>query len=749
MIQEVKLENITKQIGTTTILENICLTMKCGQIYGITGENGSGKTMLMRVIAGLVNPSSGQLMFDGKNRVDADPNIGIMIENASLYLELSGRENLRLLASIRKRATNEEIDQAIRRVGLEPEDKRTFRKYSLGMKQRLMLAQAIMEQPEVLLLDEPTNALDESGIKLVHKILLEEIDILKIEKKITLRVKKQMNKVQKEYYLREQLKAIQKELGDDEDINSEADEYREKLNKIKAPKETKEKIAKEINKLSTISPMSPDVSVSRTYLDTVFSLPWNKETRDKIDLEKAKEILDDEHYGLEKVKERILEYLAIRKLSKSLKSPIICLVGPPGVGKTSIAKSIADSLGRKFVRISLGGVRDEAEIRGHRRTYVGAIPGRIINGLKEAQTKNPVFLLDEIDKMSSDYKGDPASAMLEVLDPGQNKDFVDHYVEVPFDLSKILFVTTANSLSTIPRPLLDRMEIIEVSGYIEEEKLNIVKKYLLPKQLKEHALEADFIKMDDEVIRDIIDSYTREAGVRNLERTIGKICRKVAKKYVENPSLEGVVITKADLDEYLGKNRYRHQLAGTKPEVGIVTGLAWTAVGGETLTAEVNVLKGKGQVVLTGKLGTVMKESAQTGISYIRSIADRFDIDPDFYTKNDIHIHLPEGAVPKDGPSAGITMALAVLSALTNIPVRNNVAMTGEITLRGRVLAVGGIKEKLLAAHRAGITKVLLPKECEADLEEIPQNVKEQMEFVLVEHMDEVLEHALLRNGEQ
>ena len=601
--------------------------------------------------------------------------------------------------------------------------------------------------------DQKQSILEEFDVKkrleLIYTILLEEIEILKIEKKITLRVKKQMNKVQKEYYLREQLKAIQKELGDDEDINSEADEYREKLNKIKAPKETKEKIAKEINKFSKISPMSPDVSVSRTYLDTVFSLPWNKETRDKIDLEKAKEILDDEHYGLEKVKERILEYLAIRKLSKSLKSPIICLVGPPGVGKTSKAKSIADSLGRKFERISLGGVRDEAEIRGHRRTNVGAIPGRIINGLKEAQTKNPVFLLDEIDKMSSDYKGDPASAMLEVLDPGQNKDFVDHYVEVPFDLSKILFVTTANSLSTIPRPLLDRMEIIEVSGYIEEEKLNIVKKYLLPKQLKEHALEADFIKMDDEVIRDIIDSYTREAGVRNLERTIGKICRKVAKKYVENPSLEGVVITKADLDEYLGKNRYRHQLAGTKPEVGIVTGLAWTAVGGETLTAEVNVLKGKGQVVLTGKLGTVMKESAQTGISYIRSIADRFDIDPDFYTKNDIHIHLPEGAVPKDGPSAGITMALAVLSALTNIPVRNNVAMTGEITLRGRVLAVGGIKEKLLAAHRAGITKVLLPKECEADLEEIPQNVKEQMEFVLVEHMDEVLEHALLRNGEQ
>ena len=601
--------------------------------------------------------------------------------------------------------------------------------------------------------EQKQSVLEEFDVKqrleLIYTILLEEIEILKIEKKITLRVKKQMNKVQKDYYLREQLRAIQKELGEEDDINSEADEYREKLNKIKAPKETKEKIAKEINKFSKISPMSPDVSVSRAYLDTVFSLPWNKETRDKLDLEKAKQILDDEHYGLEKVKERILEYLAIRKLSKSLKGPIICLVGPPGVGKTSIAKSIADSLGRKFVRISLGGVRDEAEIRGHRRTYVGSMPGRIVNGLKEAQTKNPIFLLDEIDKMSSDYKGDPASAMLEVLDPEQNKDFVDHYLEIPFDLSKILFVTTANSLSTIPRPLLDRMEIIEVSGYIEEEKLNIVKKYLLPKQIKEHALKYNFIKMDDEVIRDVIDSYTREAGVRNLERKIAQICRKVAKKYVENPSLEEVVITKDDLDEYLGKNRYRHQLAGAKPEVGIVTGLAWTAVGGETLTAEVNVLKGKGQVVLTGKLGAVMKESAQTGISYIRSIADNFDIDPEFYSKNDIHIHLPEGAVPKDGPSAGITMALAVLSALTNIPVRNNVAMTGEITLRGRVLAVGGVKEKLLAAHRAGITKVLLPKDCEHDLEEIPQNVKDEMEFVLVEHMDEVLEHALLRNGEK
>lgn len=601
--------------------------------------------------------------------------------------------------------------------------------------------------------EQKQQVLEEFDVKkrleLVYTILLEEIDILKIEKKITLRVKKQMNKVQKEYYLREQLKAIQKELGEDEDINSEVEEYRAKLKKIKAPKETKEKIAKEIDKFSKVSPMSPDLSVSRTYLDNVFSLPWNNETRDKLDLEKAKQILDDEHYGLEKVKERILEYLAIRQLSKSLKGPIICLVGPPGVGKTSIAKSIANSLGRKFVRISLGGVRDEAEIRGHRRTYVGAIPGRIVNGLKEAKTKNPVFLLDEIDKMSADYKGDPSSAMLEVLDPEQNKDFVDHYIEMPFDLSKILFVTTANSLSTIPRPLLDRMEVIEVSGYIEEEKLNIAKKYLLPKQIKEHALKPDFIKMDDETIRDIINSYTREAGVRSLERTIGKICRKAAKKYVEDQSLEEIIVTKKDLDDYLGKNRYRHQLAGAKPEVGVVTGLAWTSVGGETLTVEVNALKGKGQIVLTGKLGDVMKESAQAGISYIRSIADRFNIDSEFYKTNDIHIHIPEGAVPKDGPSAGITMALAVISALTNIPVLNNVAMTGEITLRGRVLAVGGVKEKLLAAHRAGITKVLLPKECEADLEEIPQNVKEKMEFVLVEHMDQVLDHALLRNGEK
>ena len=584
-------------------------------------------------------------------------------------------------------------------------------------------------------------------LELLYTILLEEIDILKIEKKITLRVKKQMNKVQKEYYLREQLKAIQKELGEDEDTSSEAQVYREKLKKIKAPKETKEKITKEIDKFARTSTVSPDSSVSRTYLDTIFSLPWNKETRDKLDLKNAKEILDEQHYGLEKVKERILEYLAIRQLSKSLKGPIVCLVGPPGVGKTSIAKSIADALGKKFVRISLGGVRDEAEIRGHRRTYVGSIPGRIINGLKEAQSKNPVFLLDEIDKMAADYKGDPASAMLEVLDPEQNKTFVDHYLEVPFDLSKILFITTANSLSTIPGPLLDRMEIIEVSGYIEEEKLNIAQKYLLPKQIKEHGLKPEFIKIEEQAMRDIINYYTREAGVRTLERTLGKICRKVAKKYVEDSSLEGVVVTPKDIEEYLGRDKYLYDLAGTKPEIGVVTGLAWTSVGGVTLPVEVNVLKGKGQVVLTGSLGDVMKESAQAGISYIRSVAEKFNIPEDFYKTEDIHIHCPEGATPKDGPSAGITMATAVISALTKIPVRCDVAMTGEITLRGRVMVVGGVKEKVLAAHRAGIKKVLIPRECEPQLDEIPENVKEKLEVVLVDNMNQVLEHALVKDG--
>ncbi|MEI3234921.1 MAG: endopeptidase La [Intestinibacter bartlettii] len=656
------------------------------------------------------------------NDMEVEALIRNVLESFEEYINIGNRVSPEILVSLEEIENPDRfVDTIASNIYLKPEQK-----------------QQILEEFDIA-----------KRLELLYSILLEEIDILKIEKKITLRVKKQMNKVQKEYYLREQLKAIQKELGEEEDISSESQEYREKLKKIKAPKETKAKIQKEIDKFSRISPASPDISVSRNYLDTIFSLPWNKETKDKLDIKKAKEVLDKEHYGMEKVKERILEFLAVRSLSKSLKGPIICLVGPPGVGKTSIAKSIAASLNRKFVRISLGGVRDEAEIRGHRRTYVGAIPGRIINGVKESGTKNPVFLLDEIDKMASDYKGDISSAMLEVLDPEQNKNFVDHYLEIPFDLSKILFVTTANSLSTIPGPLLDRMEIIELSGYIEEEKLNIAQKYLLAKQIEENGLKEDFVKIDDETMRDIISYYTREAGVRTLERTIGKICRKIAKKYVEDPTLTEVVVKKEDLEEYLGKDKYTFDLAGVKPEIGMVTGLAWTAVGGVTLNVEVNVLKGKGQVVLTGQLGDVMKESAQTAISYIRSISDRFDIPDDFYQTKDIHIHIPEGATPKDGPSAGVTMATAVISALTKIPVRCDVAMTGEITLRGRVLPVGGIKEKLLAAHRAGIKKVLLPEECKAQLDEIPQNVKDQMEFVLVKHLDEVLEHALVKDGDK
>ena len=656
------------------------------------------------------------------NDMEVEALIRNVLESFEEYINIGNRVSPEILVSLEEIENPDRfVDTIASNIYLKPEQK-----------------QQILEEFDIA-----------KRLELLYSILLEEIDILKIEKKITLRVKKQMNKVQKEYYLREQLKAIQKELGEEEDISSESQEYREKLKKIKAPKETKAKIQKEIDKFSRISPASPDISVSRNYLDTIFSLPWNKETKDKLDIKKAKEVLDKEHYGMEKVKERILEFLAVRSLSKSLKGPIICLVGPPGVGKTSIAKSIAASLNRKFVRISLGGVRDEAEIRGHTRTYVGAIPGRIINGVKESGTKNPVFLLDEIDKMASDYKGDISSAMLEVLDPEQNKNFVDHYLEIPFDLSKILFVTTANSLSTIPGPLLDRMEIIELSGYIEEEKLNIAQKYLLVKQIEENGLKEDFVKIDDETMRDIISYYTREAGVRTLERTIGKICRKIAKKYVEDPTLTEVVVKKEDLEEYLGKDKYTFDLAGVKPEIGMVTGLAWTAVGGVTLNVEVNVLKGKGQVVLTGQLGDVMKESAQTAISYIRSISDRFDIPDDFYQTKDIHIHIPEGATPKDGPSAGVTMATAVISALTKIPVRCDVAMTGEITLRGRVLPVGGIKEKLLAAHRAGIKKVLLPEECKAQLDEIPQNVKDQMEFVLVKHLDEVLEHALVKDGDK
>ncbi|WP_129598031.1 endopeptidase La [Anaerophilus nitritogenes] len=601
----------------------------------------------------------------------------------------------------------------------------------------------IEQKQEILDAFDPKDRLE-----VLYKILLREIEVLEIEKDINSRVKKQINKVQKEYYLKEQLKAIQEELGEEGGLYEEVDEYKEKIKKAKLPSDVEKKVNKELDRLFKLSPNSAEGGVIRTYVDWILDLPWAKQTKDTINIKKAKNILDEDHYGLKDVKERILEYLAIRQLAKEMKGPILCLVGPPGVGKTSIAKSIARSLNRKFVRMSLGGVRDEAEIRGHRRTYVGAIPGRIMSAMKEAESKNPVFLFDEIDKLSSDFRGDPASALLEVLDPEQNKEFTDHYLEVHFDLSKVMFITTANSLGTIPRPLLDRMEVIEVSGYTEEEKLKISQRYLLPKQKKEHGLKENDLQISEQTIRDVINYYTRESGVRNLERKIATLCRKTAKRVVEE-KVKIVRINTKTLVNYLGSKKYRYEKIKENHEIGIATGLAWTRVGGETLSIEVTTMKGNGKLVLTGQLGDVMKESAQAGISYIRSKIDDLHIPEDFYQKLDMHLHIPEGAIPKDGPSAGVTMATAVISELTKIPVDKNVAMTGEITLRGRVLPVGGIKEKVLAANRAGITKILLPIDNQKDIEEIPEPVRKKIEFILIENMDQVLEHALVRKEEK
>lgn len=582
----------------------------------------------------------------------------------------------------------------------------------------------------------------------MHGILQKELELLRLEDKINQRVKKQINKVQKEYYLKEQLKAIQKELGEDDDISVDVEDYKEKISKIKMPKEVKEKALKEVDRLIKTSPHSAEVGVIRTYLDWIVELPWDKETKEKIDIKRAREILDEDHYGLMDVKERILEFIAIRKLTNSMKGPILCLVGPPGVGKTSIAKSIARSLNRNFVRMSLGGVRDEAEIRGHRRTYVGSMPGRIISQIKKAGTKNPVFLFDEIDKLSSDYRGDPASGLLEVLDPEQNTTFTDHFLDVPFDLSKVMFITTANTTSSIPAPLLDRMEVIRISGYTEEEKLQISLKYLLPKQMREHGLKDTQLIVSESALRGIINNYTREAGVRNLERNIANVCRKAAKRIVEE-NIKVIRINAGNLSNYLGVEKFRFDTVEEENQIGVANGLAWTTVGGETLSVEVNTMKGTGKVQLTGQLGDVMKESAMAGISYIRANSDLLHIEADFYKDMDIHIHVPEGAIPKDGPSAGITISTAVISALSNTPIKKDVAMTGEITLRGRVLPVGGIKEKVLAAHRMGIKKVLLPIENNKDIEEIPEKVRKKMEFVLVKNMEEVLSNALERQVEE
>jgi len=575
------------------------------------------------------------------------------------------------------------------------------------------------------------------------EILSREIEILDLERKITLRVKKQMEKTQKEYYLREQMKAIQKELGEKDEHLAETEELRQRIAEAHFPKEVEEKALKEVERLEKMPPMVAEAVVVRNYLEWLLALPWHKTTRDRLNLEVAERILDEDHYGLEKVKERILEYLAVRKLATKMKGPILCFVGPPGVGKTSLARSIARALGRKFVRISLGGIRDEAEIRGHRRTYVGALPGRIIQGMRQAGTKNPVFLLDEVDKMSSDFRGDPSAALLEVLDAEQNHSFSDHYIEVPFDLSKVMFITTANVEYNIPRPLLDRMEVIKISGYTEEEKVKIAQLHLIPKQLKEHGLKPHHLQISENAVREIIRKYTREAGVRNLEREIATICRKTAKEVVKDENYQARV-SAGNLASYLGIPRYHYGTAEKENVVGVATGLAWTETGGEVLNVEVSVLKGKGNITLTGKLGEVMKESAQAAFTYVRSRAQELGIPEDFYEKVDIHVHVPEGAIPKDGPSAGITMATAIASALTGRPVNCSVGMTGEITLRGRVLPVGGIKEKVLAAHRAGIKTVILPLENKKDLEEIPANVKRKLKFVFVENMDQVLQEALL-----
>ncbi|MGO0122949.1 endopeptidase La [Desulfothermobacter acidiphilus] len=575
-------------------------------------------------------------------------------------------------------------------------------------------------------------------------IVARELEIVELERRINIRVRKQMEKSQKEYYLREQMKAIQRELGEKDERVAEGEDYREKIAQAKLPKEVEERALKEVERLEKMPPMAAEATVVRTYLDWILALPWSKSTRDRLDIETAARILDEDHYALKEPKERILEYLAIRKLVKHMKGPILCLVGPPGVGKTSLARSIARALERKFVRVSLGGVRDEAEIRGHRRTYVGALPGRIIQGMKQAGSKNPVFLLDEIDKMSSDFRGDPSAALLEVLDPEQNHAFSDHYLEIPFDLSQVLFVTTANYLYNIPRPLLDRMELIQIPGYTEEEKLEIARRHLIAKQLKEHGLNAEQLSFSDNALRKIIREYTREAGVRNLERQLAAVCRKVARSIVSGKDSR-VRVTAKSLERFLGVPKFRPSQAESEDEVGVAMGLAWTENGGEVLAIEVSLLPGgKGKLILTGKLGEVMRESAQASFSYVRSRSEELGISENFHDKYDVHIHVPEGATPKDGPSAGITMATALASALTGRKVRHDVAMTGEITLRGRVLPVGGIKEKVLAAHRVGVRTVILPEGNRRDLEEIPAPVKSKLRLVLVRHMDEVLREALI-----
>jgi ATP-dependent Lon protease len=608
------------------------------------------------------------------------------------------------------------------------------------------LADAIVVQLNIKLEDKQEILETIEPQERLEKILghmKSEIEILQVEKRIRSRVKKQMEKTQKEYYLNEQMRAIQKELGEKDDFRNEIQELEDKFKAKDMPEDAREKTEKEIRKLKMMSPMSAEATVVRNYVDWMLALPWNECSKEGIEIDKARDVLDEDHYGLEKVKERILEYLAVQKLVGKMRGPILCLVGPPGVGKTSLGKSIAKSTGREFVRVALGGVRDEAEIRGHRRTYIGALPGKIIQSLKKAGTSNPVFLLDEVDKMSTDFRGDPSSALLEVLDPEQNDSFNDHYLDCDYDLSKVMFITTANSLHTIPGPLMDRMEIIRLSGYTELEKIAICKKYLLEKQLGENGLKPENVKVDDIVYSDIINRYTREAGVRNLERNIATLCRKAAIEVVEKGQETLVHITADNLPKFLGQPKFRFGKSEDLDQVGLATGLAWTDKGGELLVIETTVLPGRGRLQITGKLGDVMQESARAALSYVRSRASVFGLPRYFYDKVDIHVHVPEGAIPKDGPSAGITMATSIVSALTGIPIDKHIAMTGEITLRGNVLPIGGLKEKALAAHRGGIKRVLFPKDNENDIEEIPATVRNELELVPVSHVDEVLFEAL------
>lgn len=672
--------------------------------------------------AGYLDAEVAGFQEDASKRLGSEDKIGqtAMIRNLKElfqdYQAANGKMSQDLVRQIMEMADLERlVDQIAIHIPLYYEDK-----------QRLLEAVHLYDRYELLCV-----------------ILGNEVNIMHIRAELQEKVKERIDKNQKEYILREQLKLIREELGDDTTF-TDVDHFRQQLSELTAGQDVKERIEKEIKRFASVAGNSSESSVIRGYIETLLEMPWDKMSDDCTDIAQARAQLDADHYGLEKVKERVLEFLAVRTLTKKGDSPILCLVGPPGTGKTSIAKSIAVALNKKYVRICLGGVRDEAEIRGHRRTYVGAMPGRIANGMKMAGVKNPLMLLDEIDKVSSDYKGDTSSALLEVLDPEQNVRFRDHYIEIPIDLSEVLFIATANDVQTIPRPLLDRMELIEISSYTENEKLHIAKEHLLDKQIRRHGLENYSFRITDGALKKIISCYTREAGVRNLERKLGEICRKAAKEILEEGRLS-IRVTESSLDRYLGKERYSIQKLNEKDEVGIVRGLAWTSVGGDTLQIEVNNMPGKGEFRLTGQLGDVMKESAQAGISYIRSVGEKWNIDREFFKEHDLHIHIPEGAVPKDGPSAGITMATAMMSAITGIPVRADIAMTGEITLRGRVLPIGGLKEKLLAAKNAGMRMVLVPEKNRVDVQEISNEIKKGLDIRFVENMDEVLEYALVK----